>query len=128
MSHRGGHRPPAQGKVELLREYTEALSDLDGFERVWLIFCFDRSEGYRLRLVPRSDTVERGLFATRAPHRINPIGLTAVRLLAVEGNVLTVEGVDMLDKTPLLDIKPYIPRSDSHPDARTGWLEHVRRD
>jgi len=128
MFHRSAHRPPAQGQVELLPEYTEALSDLDGFERIWLIFCFDRSEGYRLRLVPRSDTVERGLFATRAPYRINPIGLTTVRLLVVEGNVLTVEGVDMLDKTPLLDIKPYIPRSDSHPDSRTGWLEKVRRD
>ena len=87
MPRRGEHRPPAEGRVELLPEYAEALSDLDGFERIWLIFCFDRSEGYRLRLVPRSDTVERGLFATRAPCRPNPIGLSPVRLLSIDGGV-----------------------------------------
>jgi tRNA-Thr(GGU) m(6)t(6)A37 methyltransferase TsaA len=112
-----------RGSVTLLDDYVEALADLDGFERIWLLYRFDRARGWRPRVVPFRDVVERGLFATRAPARPNPIGLSVVRLLAVAGATLEVEGVDMLDGTPLLDVKPYVPAFDSVPEARAGWLE-----
>jgi len=112
-----------QGTVEVLAEYAEALSDLDGFERIWLLYWLDRAPVPRLRVVPFRDKVERGLFATRAPCRPNPIGLSCVRLLGVRDNLLTVGGVDILDGTPLLDIKPYVPEYDAFPHSRAGWLE-----
>jgi len=112
----------AEGTVELRPEYAEALSDLDGFERVWLIYWFDRSSEPKLTVTPYMDTQPRGLFATRAPSRPNAIGMSCVRLLGVEGTTLRIADVDMLDGTPLLDIKPYVPRFDAYPDARDGWL------
>lgn len=113
----------AQGMVTVFDPYVEAIADLDGFERVWLLFEFDRSTDWKSRVVPYRDVVERGLFATRAPARPNPIGLSVVRLASVEGKTLHVLDVDMLDGTPLLDIKPYVPAFDSHPDSRAGWLD-----
>jgi tRNA-Thr(GGU) m(6)t(6)A37 methyltransferase TsaA len=113
----------AEGTVEVFPEYADALHDLDGFERVWLLYWFDRAPPARLRVVPFRDEAERGLFATRAPCRPNPIGLSCVRLLSINGNVLTVGGVDILDGTPLLDIKPYVPQFDAFPSARGGWLD-----
>ncbi len=118
-----GFSRDARGEVVLDEEFTDALDDLDGFERVWLIFWFHRSGPHRLKVVPYRDTQERGLFATRAPIRPNPIGLSAVRLVSREKNRLVVEGLDILDGTPLLDIKPYIPRADAFPDAKAGWFE-----
>ena len=111
-----------KGTAEVFEAYRAGLKDLDGFSHVILIWHLDRSEGFRLEVVPPKQTQTRGLFATRSPHRPNPIGLSVVRLDRVVDGVLHVEGVDMLDGTPLLDIKPYIPASDSIPDARTGWL------
>ena len=86
-----------------------------------LVYALHRSNGYALRVKPFLDDVARGLFATRHPNRPNPIGLSTVRLLSRRDNVLEVEGIDVLDETPLLDIKPYVPDFDSHPDARAGW-------
>jgi len=112
-----------EGTVEVLPEYAEGLCDLDGFERIWLLCWLDRAPASRLRVVPFRDEVERGLFATRAPCRPNPIGLSCVRLLSVKHNLLTIGGADILDGTPLLDIKPYVPEYDAFPQSRTGWLE-----
>lgn len=111
------------GTVEVAPEFAEGLADLDGFSHVILVYQFDRSEGFDLTVVPFLDTVPRGLFATRAPRRPNPIGLSVVRLEKVEGRTLHVEGVDVLDGTPLLDIKPYVPEFDAPPADRTGWLD-----
>ena len=112
-----------KGTVEVFEAYRAGLKDLDGFSHVILIWHFDRSEGFHLEVVPPKQTQTRGLFASRSPHRPNPIGLSIVKLDRIERGVLHVDGVDMLDGTPLLDIKPYIPASDSIPDARPGWLQ-----
>ena len=116
------------GEVVVHEDYSEGLADIEGFDRIWLLFWCHRSRPYRLRIVPYRDTVERGLFATRAPSRPNPIGMSAVRLLGRTGNRLKVSGLDVLDGTPLLDIKPYVPLFDSHPDSPAGWLERRRAD
>jgi tRNA-Thr(GGU) m(6)t(6)A37 methyltransferase TsaA len=113
----------AQGTVEVFPEYAAAIEDLDGFERIWLLYWFDRAPPPRLRVVPFRDEVPRGLFATRAPCRPNPIGLSSVRLLRIECNRLTVADVDMLDGTPVLDIKPYVPEFDAFGQSRAGWLD-----
>jgi len=113
----------AKGTVEIYPEFAEGLLDLEGFERIILIFCFHQSKGYELLIRPRPDPEHlHGVFSTRSPRRPNPIGLTAVKLLKRENNILYVKGVDMLEGTPLLDIKPYIPRADSFKTARNGWL------
>ncbi len=113
------------GRVILHPPYVDALADLEGFERIWLIYHLDRSGPWRARVVPYRDVTERGLFATRAPSRPNPIGISAVTLLSVARGELEVQGVDMLDGTPLLDIKPYVPEFDAHPSSRAGWLDEV---
>jgi tRNA-Thr(GGU) m(6)t(6)A37 methyltransferase TsaA len=113
----------ALGTVTVFDPYVEALGDLGGFERIWLLFDFDRAKDWSSRVVPYRDVVERGLFATRAPARPNPIGMSVVRLVSIEGNTLHVQDVDMLDGTPLLDIKPYVPAFDAYPDSRAGWLD-----
>lgn len=117
----------AEGTVELFEEFLPALKDLDGFERIWLVYWFHRSPGVRLQVKPFMDRTERGLFACRAPCRPNPIGISPVRLLRIAGNVLHVADIDILDDTPLLDIKPYAPRFDCFPAARSGWLDAARQ-
>lgn len=116
-----------KGEVEVLDEYRAGLKDLDGFSHVVLLYAFHRSEGFKLRVVPFMDTEPRGLFATRAPKRPNPIGLSVVQLDRIDDGVLYVQNVDMLDGTPLLDIKPYVPEFDSPGPIRTGWLENARK-
>lgn len=113
----------SEGIVEVFPEYAEGLRDLDGFERIWLLYWLDRAPPACLRVVPFRDEVERGVFATRVPCRPNPIGLSCVRLLRIERNLLTVAGVDILDGTPVLDIKPYVPQFDAFPQSRAGWLD-----
>ncbi|MCU0248273.1 MAG: tRNA (N6-threonylcarbamoyladenosine(37)-N6)-methyltransferase TrmO [Bryobacter sp.] len=113
----------AVGRVRLNPLFVEGLRDLAGFDRVWLLYWLHRSAPPSMIVTPFLDASPHGLFATRAPARPAPIGLSAVRLLAVRGNLLEVAGVDMLDGTPLLDIKPYVPEFDSYPDCRSGWLE-----
>jgi tRNA (adenine37-N6)-methyltransferase len=110
-----------QGTVEVFPEYAAGLRDLDGFERVWLVYWFDRAKPAELVVTPYLDTTPRGLFATRAPCRPNPIRLSCVRLLEVRGNILHVEGLDILDGTPLPDIKPYLPAFDAFEAKRIGW-------
>jgi tRNA-Thr(GGU) m(6)t(6)A37 methyltransferase TsaA len=118
----------AEGEVHVNEALAPALADLEGFERVWLIYWFDRAGPFRPRVVPYRDTCEHGLFATRSPCRPNPIGLSVVWLLAREGSVLRVRGVDVLDGTPLLDIKPYVPEFDAHRYSKAGWFEARRED
>ena len=110
------------GTVEIKPEFAEGLRDVEGFERIWLIYWFHRSRAPKLTVVPFRDTEERGVFATRAPSRPNNIGISAVRLTRIDGNVLHVVGIDVVDGTPLLDIKPYVPEFDAYECQRTGWL------
>jgi tRNA-Thr(GGU) m(6)t(6)A37 methyltransferase TsaA len=106
----------------VLPDLVEGLRDLEGFDRLWLIYLFDRASEVQLVVRPYLDTAERGVFATRSPARSNHIGISVVRLLRVEQNRLYVADVDMLDGTPLLDIKPYVPAFDSFEESRAGWL------
>ena len=114
------------GTVEVFPEYAKGLRDLDGFSHVMLLYHFHQVQEQRLVVLPFLDTRERGVFATRAPARPNPIGLSSVKLLAVEGCTLLIENVDILNGTPLLDIKPYVPEFDHHRVDRVGWLEHAK--
>jgi tRNA-Thr(GGU) m(6)t(6)A37 methyltransferase TsaA len=114
------------GTIELFQGhgFDHALEDLQGFDRIWVLFWFHLNQGWRPKVLPpRSAGKRRGVFATRSPHRPNPIGLSAVRLDRVEGLVLHVRDLDLIDGTPVLDIKPYIPYADAFPAARTGWLK-----
>lgn len=111
------------GQVEVRADLAPALADVDGFSHVYLLYCFHQSAGYKTTVTPYLDDTPRGLFATRAPKRPNPIGLSVVEVVSVAGNVLTVRGIDVLDGTPLLDIKPYAPAFDAPAGAvRSGWL------
>lgn len=114
-----------QGTVEIFKEYRDGLRDLDGFSHIILLFYFHRSRGFNLTVVPYLDTVPRGVFATRAPRRPNAIGLSVVQLNRVEDGILHIQNVDVLDGTPLLDIKPYIPEFDAPAAAHTGWIEQA---
>ena len=113
------------GTVEVFDEYRPGLRDLDGFSHLILLYHFHRSQGYQLEVTPFMDTEPRGLFSTRAPKRPNPIGLSVVKLNKIEGCTLHIENVDILDGTPLLDIKPYVPKFDTQENVRTGWLEQA---
>jgi tRNA-Thr(GGU) m(6)t(6)A37 methyltransferase TsaA len=106
------------------RNLEHAIEDLAAWERIWVIYWFHRNPGWRPKVLPpRSTTGRKGVLATRSPHRPNPLGLSAVRLLRVEGLRLHVQGVDMIDGTPVLDIKPYVPYSDAFVESGSGWLE-----
>lgn len=112
-----------EATVEVFEPYAEGLKDLEGFERIWLLYWFDRCKGYKLQVKPYMDTQQHGLFATRAPARPNPIGISPVKLQRIEKNVLYVSCVDILDGTALLDIKPYAPKFDCFAVERSGWLD-----
>jgi tRNA-Thr(GGU) m(6)t(6)A37 methyltransferase TsaA len=122
-------QPPAakgvRGKVIIREEYSQGLRDLDGFERIWLIYYFDRSCQQKLMVKPYLDDIERGVFSTRAPCRPNPIGMSCVRLISIDKKILEIEDVDILDGTPLLDIKPYAPKFDHYEVSRSGWLNNI---
>lgn len=114
--------------IELLpgRNYEQAVQDLAGFDYIWVLAWLHLNEHWKPTVIPpRGPKLRRGLFSTRSPHRPNPIGLSALRLLKVEGRVLHVRGIDLLDGTPVLDIKPYVPYADAFPDARAGWLDEI---
>ena len=113
----------AEGTVEVFTEFAPGLKDLEEFDRVWLIYRFDRAAETRLTVQPYLDSSEHGVFATRAPARPNQIGMSAVRLLGIQGNRLRVADVDMLNDTPLLDIKPYVPAFDHFLVSRAGWYK-----
>jgi tRNA-Thr(GGU) m(6)t(6)A37 methyltransferase TsaA len=114
-------RSEAQGVVELYPEFEAGLTDIDGFSHIHLLYALHKSSGYSLTVKPFLDDHERGLFATRHPRRPNPLGMSIVRLISRQGSMLNVEGLDMLDHTPLLDIKPYLPEFDVRDNVRTGW-------
>jgi len=116
-------RSQAKGTVEIYPEYNEGLQDLEGFSHIFLVYVFHESSGYSLLVKPFLDDQLRGLFATRYPYRPNQLGLSVVQLLGRQGNILEVEGVDVLDGTPLLDIKPYVPEFDVRTDTHIGWYE-----
>lgn len=119
-------RASAPGRAEIFPPYQAALADLDGFSHIILIYYLHRVKRWKPRVIPFLDTVERGLFATRAPTRPNPIGLSIVGLERVESGIVYLANVDMLNGTPLLDIKPYLPEFD-HPGGqiKTGWLANA---
>ncbi len=111
-----------EGTVHINELYAEGLKDLDGFSHIYLLYLFHKAERTCLTVTPFLDTSERGVFATRSPLRPNHIGLSIVRLIQTEGPVLTVKGIDVLDGTPLLDIKPYIENFDSVISSSSGWM------
>lgn len=111
-----------KGRIELFPEFLEGISDLDGFSHIMLLYVFHKSDGYSLKVTPFLDTVPRGVFATRAPRRPNPLGVSVVRLEAIESCTLHITDVDILDQTPLLDIKPYVPAFEPRDVPGTGWL------
>jgi tRNA-Thr(GGU) m(6)t(6)A37 methyltransferase TsaA len=115
-----------RGRVDILPELAPAMKDLDGFSHLILIYHLHRAGEYTALVVPFLDNQSHGVFATRAPARPNTIGLSVVKLLRVEENQLYIENVDILDGTPLLDLKPYVPEFDAADDVRVGWLEKSR--
>ncbi len=126
------HQPDRNGSdrsvIELSpqHELEVALSDLAGFDYIWLLFWFHKNSTWRPKVQPpRGEAVKRGVFATRSPHRPNPIGLTAVPLISITGRQITIGSCDLIDGTPILDIKPYIPAIDSFPDSKIGWLKQI---
>jgi len=112
-----------KGQVEVYEKYLPALSDLDGFSHIYLLYHFHLTKSTQLKVIPFLDDQERGLFATRAPKRPNPIGLSVVKLIRIEGHILHIENIDVIDGTPLLDIKPYVREMEAVEDIRIGWLE-----
>lgn len=122
--HQPTAAPGAEGVVEILEEYRPGLADLAGFGRVWLLFLFDRSRGWAATVKPPRGGPKRGVFATRAPNRPSQIGLTSVEVTGVDvaAGTIRVRGIDLLDGTPILDVKPYVPAIDAWPDAGHGWL------
>ncbi|MBN2015057.1 MAG: tRNA (N6-threonylcarbamoyladenosine(37)-N6)-methyltransferase TrmO [Candidatus Altiarchaeota archaeon] len=112
-----------EGLIEVYPEYAEGLKDLEGFTHIIVLYLFDKIRGYDLTVTTPWDEKQRGLFATRAPRRPNPIGISTVEIKEIKENKIKIKGVDMLDQTPLLDIKPYIPEIDERKNTKTGWIE-----
>lgn len=119
-----GARHDVEGILDIAPEFEEGLKDIEGFSHLFVIWVFDRSERVELLGIPPTDDRPHGVFATRSPYRPNPIGLTVVRLLRRDANRLHVHGVDMLDGTPILDIKPYLTSIPTE-DLKTGWLQEA---
>ena len=113
----------AIGRIEVYKRYQEGLKDIEGFSHIILIYRFHKSKGFKLLVKPFLDNKLRGLFSTRAPRRPNQIGISVVRLLKRKQNILTVKGIDALDKTPLLDVKPYVPEFAANTKVSVGWLK-----
>jgi len=111
-----------KGTIEIFKEFVTGLKDLDGFSHLILIYHLHKVIHDSLLVKPFLDTVEHGIFATRSPVRPNPIGLTVVKLIEIKNNLITIENLDILYETPLLDIKPYLPMIDDMKDIRIGWL------
>ncbi|MCX7978441.1 MAG: tRNA (N6-threonylcarbamoyladenosine(37)-N6)-methyltransferase TrmO [Bdellovibrionaceae bacterium] len=125
---RQGPQSSAESLIELLpnNNFEQALTGLSNFERIWIIFQFHQNKNWKPMVTPpRSKSGKMGVFATRSPHRPNPLGLSCVRLLSVHGLCLKVSECDLLDGTPVFDIKPYIPYADAFPQAKAGWTENL---
>jgi tRNA-Thr(GGU) m(6)t(6)A37 methyltransferase TsaA len=119
-----GAKHEADGFIEIEHEFEQGLTDIDDFSHLYIIWAFHEAVGYDLMFTPPTDDRPHGIFATRSPRRPNPLGLTVVRLLGREGRVLRVRGVDMLDGTPVLDIKPYLSNVPEN-ELRRGWMEEA---
>jgi len=113
-----------KGIIILKEEFIQGLTDLDGFSHIILIYYFHKTLGFELQTIPFLDDKKRGVFATRAPKRPNSIGISVVKLLRIEENTIFIENVDMLNETPLLDIKPYVPDFDIHKTEKNGWIKN----
>lgn len=122
MPIQGAQRPDLEGQVEVFLNFQDGLKDIEGFSHLIILYHFHLVDGYSLVARPFLDDTPRGVFAIRGPRRPNPIGMTVVRLIKREKNILHVRGVDMVDGTPLLDIKPYFSDIDAHRDVQTGWM------
>jgi len=120
--HQGSRREEIC-QVELFKEFEEGLTDIEGFSHIMLIYYLHKSRGYSLIVKTPWDVTPHGLFTTRSPNRPNPLGLSVVRLIARKGNILEVKGLDAIDGTPLLDIKPYVPSIDEKANVKIGWFE-----
>lgn len=118
----------ANGEIHLRQGLQNCLQDVAGFSHLWVVFWFHLVRGFRSQVVPPRDTKKRGLFATRAPQRPNAIGMSCVRLVRIEKRVLHIADHDMLDGTPVLDLKPYLPYCDSVPEAKVGYVDHLAGD
>jgi tRNA-Thr(GGU) m(6)t(6)A37 methyltransferase TsaA len=116
-----GAKHEAEGILDIIPEFAQGLTDIEGFSHLYVIWLFHNVEGFDLLASPPSDTRPHGVFATRSPRRPNPIGLTVVKLLGREGTLLRVRGIDMIDGTPILDLKPYLSNVDAS-DLKRGWL------
>ncbi len=112
-----------KGTVEVFAEYADGLLDIEGFSHLILLYNFNKSEKYKLQVKPFLEDVVHGVFATRAPKRPNQIGMSVVKLIKKTNNILEIEGVDILDGTPLIDIKPFVPNFDAQKNVKIGWLE-----
>ena len=117
-----------KGKIELVPEFINGIQDLDGFSHLILLYHFHLSENFELLVTPFLDTHVHGVFATRAPKRPNSIGLSVVKLTKIEENILYIEDIDVINKTPLIDIKPYIPDFDAPEQIKTGWYRKEKTD
>jgi len=122
------NQAPRQGndeisKIEIYEEFAEGLTDIEGFSHLHIFYWLDRSQGYNLMVQSPWDTTPHGLFTTRSPHRPNPLAFTIVELIQRKDNILTVKGLDAIDNTPVIDIKPYVKKIDVKQDAVSGWLE-----
>lgn len=129
LDHRPAEYIPVEAYIELdtNRVPVIALKDLEGFSRIWVLSFLHLNHHWNPTVCPpRGDKIKRGTLATRAPHRPNPIGLSALHLLRIEENRIFVEGIDLLDGTPILDIKPYVPYCDAFPDAKAGYVDELR--
>ena len=122
------YKSTALGEAELFEGYSEGLDSLDGFSHIILLYWFHKTRIFKPRVTPYLDTEERGLFSTRAPSRPNPIGISIVRMVKIDGNIVKFEGADMLDGTPLIDIKPFVPEFDNREHATSGWLTNQFAD
>jgi tRNA (adenine37-N6)-methyltransferase len=125
-------QPPSgkgiKGKVTVFPEYSEGLADLDGFSHIYLIYHFHLSRGYSLKVTPFLDNKLRGVFATRAPKRPNQIGISIVRIIQVKQNIIHIMDIDIVDGTPLLDIKPYVPEFDVKIVNKYGWYKGKKKE
>jgi tRNA-Thr(GGU) m(6)t(6)A37 methyltransferase TsaA len=118
----------SKGKIIVDKDYVEGLSDLDKFSHIYLLYHLHLSESFNLKVKPYLDDQLRGVFATRAPKRPNPIGLSVVKLIKIKLNILEIENIDIIDGTPLLDIKPYIPQTEGVNAYKKGWLSKYTKE